>query len=85
MVREQIQVTFIDVGQGSSTLVRFPRGRNMLVDGGGFHVESFDVGRYVVAPFLWHERIKQIDLMVLTHPHQDHLAGLVFILKNFPV
>lgn len=81
----KLQVTFIDVGQGSSTLVRFPEGRNMLVDGGGFYAESFDVGRYVVAPYLWHERIKRIDLMVLTHPHQDHLAGLVFILKNFAV
>ncbi len=81
----KIQVTFIDVGQGSSTLVRFPGGKNMLVDGGGFYGESFDVGRYVVAPYLWHERIKRIDLIVLTHPHQDHLAGLVFILKNFAV
>ncbi len=81
----KIQVTFIDVGQGSSTLVRFPGGKNMLIDGGGFYGESFDVGRYVVAPYLWHERIKRVDLIVLTHPHQDHLAGLVFILKNFAV
>ncbi len=81
----KLRVTCIDVGQGSSTLVRFPGGRTMLVDGGGFYSGSFDVGRYVVAPYLWHERIKTIDLMVLTHPHQDHLAGLVFVLKNFAV
>ncbi|MBN2567812.1 MAG: DNA internalization-related competence protein ComEC/Rec2 [Deltaproteobacteria bacterium] len=81
----ELRATFIDVGQGSSTLVRFPGGQNMLVDGGGFYGETFDIGRSVVAPYLWHEGIQTIDIMVLTHPHQDHLAGLVFILKNFSV
>jgi len=81
----KLKMTVIDVGQGSSTLVRFPRGHTMLIDGGGFYGGYFDVGRHVVAPYLWHERIKGIDVVVLTHPQQDHLAGLVFILKNFPV
>ncbi len=81
----RLRVTAIDVGQGSSTLVRFPRGMSMLIDGGGSHEESFDIGRYVVAPFLWHERIRKIDVMVMTHVHPDHLNGLVFILRNFDV
>jgi competence protein ComEC len=80
-----LKTTFIDVGQGSSTLVEFPEGTKMLVDGGGFYDESFDVGRYVVAPFLWHERIKKIDIVVLTHPQSDHLNGLIYILDNFNV
>ena len=57
----------------------------MLVDGGGFYDASFDVGKYVLAPFLWHERITEIDTAVLTHPHPDHLQGLIFILENFHV
>ena len=57
----------------------------MLVDGGGFHDDRFDVGRYVVAPFLWHERIGKIDTVVLTHPHPDHVNGLLYILDNFDV
>lgn len=81
----RLKATFIDVGQGSSTLVRFPGGTKMLIDGGGFYSESFDVGRYVVAPFLWHERIKKVDIVVLTHPHADHLNGLIYILNNFNV
>lgn len=80
-----LKTTFIDVGQGSSTLVEFPGGTKMLVDGGGFYSKSFDVGRYVVAPFLWHERIKKVDIVVLTHPQSDHLNGLIYILKNFNV
>jgi competence protein ComEC len=83
--RNDLEVTSIDVGQGSSTLVRFPGGRKMLIDGGGFPDSDFDVGKYVLAPFLWHERIKKVDTVVLTHPHPDHLGGLIYILENFAV
>jgi len=80
-----LEATFIDVGQGSSTLVRFPEGSTALIDGGGFYSDTFDVGKYIVAPFLWHERIKDIDIVILTHPHHDHLQGLLFILEHFNV
>ncbi|HYA14962.1 MAG TPA: MBL fold metallo-hydrolase [Syntrophales bacterium] len=82
---DSLKVTVIDVGQGSPTLIRLPGGKKMLVDGGGSYENMFDIGRYVVAPYLWHERIKSIDIVVLTHPHPDHLNGLLFILSNFDV
>ncbi len=78
-------VTFLDVGHGNATLVEFPGGRRMLIDGGGSHDGRFDFGRYVVAPFLWKMRIKKIDTVVLSHPHPDHLNGLFFILNHFDV
>ncbi|MGA7874996.1 MAG: DNA internalization-related competence protein ComEC/Rec2 [Desulfoferrobacter sp.] len=80
-----LEVTAIDVGQGSSTLVRFPNGESMLVDGGGFFDDSFDVGRYVVAPFLWHSGIHKLDYVILSHDHPDHRNGLQFILNHFDV
>jgi competence protein ComEC len=83
--RDALRVTFLDVGHASCALVEFPGGKRMLVDGGGFHDDRFDVGRYVVAPFLWHERIGKIDTIVLTHPHPDHVNGLPYILDNFDV
>jgi competence protein ComEC len=82
---KNLVVTAIDVGQGSSALLRLPGGKKILVDGGGMHDNSFDIGKYVVAPFLWNERIRHIDIVVLTHPHPDHLNGLVYILSNFNV
>jgi competence protein ComEC len=80
-----LRVDAIDVGQGSATLVRFPFGRTMLVDGGGFHDQRFDVGKFVTAPYLWQQRVRTLDVCVLTHAHHDHLAGLLFILQHFPV
>jgi competence protein ComEC len=80
-----MNITAIDVGQGSSTLVQFPRGITMLIDGGGFHDSSFDMGMSVIAPFLYAKRIRKIDIVVLTHPHPDHLQGLIHIVKNFHV
>ena len=80
-----LSLTAVDVGQGSAILIRFPGGKRMLVDGGGFFDDTFDVGKYVIAPFLWHERIERIDTVALTHPHPDHLQGLLFILENFDV
>ncbi|MBN2438049.1 MAG: ComEC/Rec2 family competence protein, partial [Deltaproteobacteria bacterium] len=81
----RLSLTAVDVGQGNSILIRFPGGQKMLVDGGGFFDDSFDLGKYVLAPYLWHERITRIDTVVLTHPHPDHLQGLLFILENFHV
>lgn len=80
-----LRVTAIDVGQGAATLVRFPSGGNMLIDGGGFARSSFDAGKMIVAPYLYQERISRIDTVVLTHPHPDHLLGLIYILDNFNV
>jgi len=80
-----LKFTVLDVGQGNCALIRLPGGKTLLIDGGGFEGSSFDVGRYVVAPFLLREKIRKIDVVILTHPHPDHLNGLLYILKNFAV
>jgi len=80
-----LKVTMIDVGQGNSALVQFPGGSNMLIDGGGFMKSSFDVGKSVVAPLLYKKGIKEVEIAVLSHPHPDHLLGLIYILNNFNV
>ena len=80
-----LRITSIDVGQGESTLIQFPKGATMLIDGGGFYDNSFDVGGLVVAPVIWKKKIKKIDYLVLSHPHPDHLNGLVSIARIFKV
>ncbi len=83
---ESLQVSFIDVGQGSSTLLQYPSGMNILVDGGGpayGSTGSPSVGERAIAPFLWHKGILKLHAVVITHPDADHYNGLDFIIKHF--
>ena len=81
----ELTVTFLDVGQGDAAVIFFPGGKVMVIDGGGTPDESFDPGERIVAPYLWKMKRKTIDYMVNSHPHPDHLQGLLFLLENFEV
>ncbi len=84
--RDTLRVTILDVGNGSANLIELPRGKVMLIDGGGFADNSiFDVGRSIVAPVLWIKKITRIDYLVLSHPNSDHLNGLLFMAQYFKI
>ena len=78
-----LEVVFLDVGKGNAALVCLPDGKTMMIDGGGFSNDRFDVGKMVLAPFLWHRKITTIDYLILTHPQADHMNGLRFIAEAF--
>ena len=81
-----LRLTVFDVGQGFGSLVELPKGKTMIIDGGGFSDNSiFDVGERIVAPYLWQNKIKTVDTVVLSHPNSDHLNGLTYIAKHFNV
>ncbi len=78
--RGRLEVTFIDVGQGDSTLIRTPRGKTILIDGGPDpDLLANRLGKLL--PF-WQ---RNIDLVVLTHPQRDHLAGLLGVIGRYNV
>jgi competence protein ComEC len=83
--KQKSEISFLDVGQGDCALVQLRSGKTILIDGGGTYDNRFDIGRRVVAPYLWNKGIRAIDLVVLSHPHPDHMNGLQYILKQFPV
>ncbi|MCC6537265.1 MAG: DNA internalization-related competence protein ComEC/Rec2 [Bryobacterales bacterium] len=85
-----LEVTTLDVGQGDGILAGSPRGRFMLVDAGGFPVfgkrptrPPIDVGEEVVSPYLFHRGIRQVDVVAVTHAHEDHIGGLRAVVENF--
>ncbi len=81
---DHFRVTFLDVGQGDSTVVELPDGQVVLIDGGATY-ERFDMGRGVVAPFLWNRGIQAIDQVIGTHPQLDHVGGLAWVIRHFGV
>jgi competence protein ComEC len=83
--RDDLRVTFLDVGQGDAALIEGPRGFAALVDGGGRYDNSFDTGARIVEPVLRARGITRLDLVVLSHPHPDHMNGLLRILTRFSV
>jgi competence protein ComEC len=80
-----VRVTMLDVGQGEAVFVEVPGRARMLVDAGGILGDGFDVGERVIAPFLWHEWVDRLDVLVLTHPQSDHIGGAATVLRTFPV
>lgn len=73
-VHRGLEIHVIDVGQGDAIAVRSPRGRWLLVDGGGSWA-SGDAGTATVAPYL-RRRGGDVVYLVMTHPHADHVGGV---------
>lgn len=74
----QLRLAVLDVGQGDALLILTPRGRSVLIDGGPDGRVLSGLGAYL-------DPARPIDLLVLTHPHADHLAGLVPTMERWPV
>ena len=79
-----LEIVFLDVGQGDAAFVRFPNGKTMVVDGGKRN-EYFDCGEQVLLPFLRYMGVRRVDVVVASHSHNDHIGGLVALLEQMEV
>ncbi len=77
--RGSLAVHFLDIGQGDAIFLRLPNEQDILIDGGPDKTILGQLGK--VMPFY----DREIDLVVLTHPHADHLVGLIEVLQNYQV
>jgi competence protein ComEC len=75
-----LEVFFLDVGQGDCHLVVFPGGDALLIDGGGSYYSDFQVGLNIVLPFILEKRIN-IKWMAVSHFHPDHAYGTAEIIS----
>ena len=80
-----VAVTALPVGQGDSLVVRLPSGHVILVDGGGVYDGAYDPGEEILLPYFRRHGIQRIDLILISHPHPDHVLGLHAVLQNLSV
>ena len=76
----RLRVTFLDVGQGDAILVEGPRGGRMLIDGGPDPARLIAQLDARIPPWS-----RSVDIAVVTHPHDDHLAGFPMLLRRYAV
>ncbi|MEA3492850.1 MAG: DNA internalization-related competence protein ComEC/Rec2 [Candidatus Margulisiibacteriota bacterium] len=75
-----LTITVLDVGQGDSILIEAPSGKKILVDGG-----EEKMGERIVIAYLQKRGINKLDMVILTHPHEDHVGGLRPLLQKIKV
>ena len=72
----QVELTFLNVGQGDAIVIRSPEGKVALVDAG----RGGDVAR-----ILWQGGIESVDIAIASHAHADHIGGMEGVLRAIPV
>lgn len=77
--RGLLTVSFLNIGQGDSIFIDTPSGRQVLIDGG----PNSSVVRELAGVMPWYDR--SIDVVIGTHPDQDHIGGLLYVLERYKV
>ena len=79
-----LSIHIIDVGQGDSALIKSDN-CNILIDGGGSENSDYDVGEQILIPYLLDNTNGVIDLMIISHFHEDHAEGCISVLEELKV
>jgi len=74
-----LKIYFLDIGQGDAIFIEVPNGNQVLIDGGPDNKVIQELAK--VMPFYDHD----IDMVIATHPHADHIAGLIEVLERYNV
>lgn len=74
-----LKVHFLDVGQADCTLIQLPNGEEVLIDAGNRDDDEY------ISGYISGLGIDDIEYLVLTHPHEDHIGSAKYILENFEV
>lgn len=81
----KLEVSFLDVGQGLCVYISTPGGADILYDGGGSFSGSDSIAEYVILPYLQCRGVRELDLIISSHPHIDHIGGLTALMPYIPV
>lgn len=84
-LKNGVEIYFLDVGQGDSTIIRTEKNKTIVIDGGEGEKSGFDYGKNVLFPFLINKGVRKIDFLIFSHFDSDHCGGLIYLLENIKV
>lgn len=84
-LKNGVEIYFLDVGQGDSTIIRTAKNKTIVIDGGEGEKSGFDYGKNVLFPFLINKGVRKIDFLIFSHFDSDHCGGLIYLLENIKV
>ena len=73
LMPKDLNIYFVDVGQGDCTLIVTPQNKTILMDGGGSLKDNFDVGKKTLIPYLLDRGFTSIDYVFISHYDMDHV------------
>lgn len=79
-----LEVVFLDVGQGDAAVVHTPDQKTFLIDAGVWS-PSGNSAQYVILPYLKFKGVERIHGVFLSHPHADHIGGIVELMNSIPI
>ena len=76
---QKLKVSYIDVGQADSILIQIPNGKNVLIDAGN----NGDAN--TITSYLKKQGISRLDIVIATHPHEDHIGSMDTVINTFDI
>lgn len=79
-----LNLTLFDVGQGDAALISTPNNKHFLIDVGRWQ-PNYNSAKYIIIPHLKEQGIERLDAVFLSHPHADHIGGILEIIDTIPI
>lgn len=87
LIPRPLKITYLDVNQGDSAIIETPNKITILIDGGGYpeYQGKRKISKDVLLPALYSKRINSLDLVIISHPHDDHMKGIEELIGEIPI
>lgn len=85
---KDLEIVYLDVGQGDSIAIHTAKNKNILIDGGGNiskPLEEANMGTQIVLPYLKYKGINRLDCVFVSHPDGDHIIGILELLDYIKI
>lgn len=85
LMPSELEVVYLDVGEGDCMVIHTPNRKTWLIDGGGTAFSDYETGTKTVLPYLRYRGVRRLEGILLTHHHEDHREGIAQLLREIPV